>query len=59
MNANAYSEDQMLQAGTGEFFEEHLGRRSVYPFDREGTGPDSLLGHSHRGEVVLVRELRK
>jgi len=25
MNANAYSEDQMIQAGTADFFAEHLG----------------------------------
>ena len=59
MNANAYSEDQMIQAGTADFFEEHLGWRSVYAFDREDFGPASLLGRSHRGEVVLVRELRQ
>ena len=59
MNASAYSEDQMLQAGTAAFFEEHLGWRSVYAYDSEGTGPASLLGRSHRGEAVLVRELRK
>jgi len=59
MNANPYSEDQMIQAGTANFFEEHLGWRSEYAFDREDFGPDSLLGRSHRGEVVLVRELRQ
>lgn len=59
MNASAYSEDQMLQAGTAAFFEEHLGWRSVYAYDSEGTGPASLLGRNHRGEAVLVRELRK
>ena len=53
MNASAYSEDQMIQAGTADFFEEHLGWRSIYAFDREDFGPDSLLGRSHRGEVVL------
>ena len=58
MNANAYSEDQMIQAGTADFFAEHLGWRSVYAFDREGFGPNSLLGRNHRGEVLLVRELR-
>jgi hypothetical protein len=35
MNANAYSEDQMIQAGTADFFAEHLGWRSVYAFDCE------------------------
>lgn len=59
MNANAYSEDQMIQAGTANFFTEHLGWRSIYAFDREDYGPASLLGRSHRGEVVLVRELRQ
>lgn len=59
MNASAYSEDQMLQAGTAEFFEEHLGWRTEYAFEREDYGPASLLGRAHRGETVLVRELRK
>lgn len=59
MNANAYSEDQMIQAGTADFFSEHLGWRSIYAFDREDFGPASLLGRSHRGEVVLIRELRQ
>jgi len=59
VNANAYSEDQMIQAGTADFFAEHLDWRSVYAFDREDFGPDSLLGRSHRGEVVLLRELRQ
>lgn len=59
MNANSYSEDQMIQAGTADFFEEHLDWRSVYAFDREDFGPDSLLGRSHRGEAVLVRTLRQ
>lgn len=59
MNASAYSEDQMLQAGTAEFFEEHLGWNTEFAFDRENFGPAGLLGRNHRGEVVLVRTLRK
>ena len=59
MNASAYSEDQMLQAGTAEFFDEHLGWRTEYAFEREDYGPASLLGRAHRGETVLVRELRQ
>lgn len=59
MNANAYSEDQMLQAGTAEFFAESLDWRTEYAFEREDYGPTSLLGRAHRGEVVLVRELRR
>lgn len=59
MNASAYSEDQMLQAGTAEFFDEHLGWRTEFAFDREDYGPASLLGRAHRGEAVLVRELRR
>ena len=58
MNANAYSEDQMLQAGTAEFFAEHLGWEAVFAFDREDYGPGSLLGRRHRGEVVLVDRKR-
>ena len=59
MNANAYSEDQMLQAGTADFFAQHLGWRTEYAFEREDFGPASLLGRAHRGETVLVRELRR
>ena len=59
MNANAYSEDQMIQAGTADFFAEHLGWRSEYAFGREDFGPNSLFGRSHRGEVVLPWRLRQ
>jgi hypothetical protein len=34
MNANAYSEDQMIQVGTAHLFAEHLDWRSEYAFDR-------------------------
>jgi type I restriction enzyme, R subunit len=55
---NDYSEDRMLQQGSAEFFAQHLGWRSVYAFDTEDFGPNSLLGRSSRRDMVLVRELR-
>lgn len=41
MNANAYSEDRMIQADTAGFFEEHRDWHSIYAFDREDFGPAS------------------
>ena len=52
-----YSEDHNIQQPTAEIFEQELGWRSVYAFNAETFGPDSLLGRSDASEVVLVREL--
>ncbi|MBN9406539.1 MAG: type I restriction endonuclease subunit R [Burkholderiales bacterium] len=58
MTRNAYSEDTNIQEPAARLLEQVLGWRSVYAFQAETFGPDSLLGRAHAGEVVLVRELQ-
>lgn len=53
-----YSEDRLVQEPAAAYFEEKLGWRSIYAFDSETYGPDSLLGRRDRSEVVLTRELK-
>ena len=52
-----YSEDRLVQEPAAAFLEKTLNWRSVYAFDSETYGPDSLLGRRDRSEVVLTREL--
>ncbi|MHB0926084.1 MAG: type I restriction endonuclease subunit R [Gallionellaceae bacterium] len=52
-----YSEDNNIQEPVARLFEENLDWRSVYAFNAETFGPDSLLGRKNATEVVLVREL--
>ncbi len=55
---SAYTEDTLVQQTTAEYLERQLGWRSVYAFNHEDFGPDSLLGRSSDREVVLTRPLR-
>ncbi|MGZ4964429.1 MAG: type I restriction endonuclease, partial [Limisphaerales bacterium] len=59
MANNKHSEDNNVQEPAAKLFEKDLGWRSVYAFNAEDFGPDSLLGRKNAGEVVLVRELDK
>ncbi|NJN82675.1 MAG: type I restriction endonuclease subunit R [Caldilineaceae bacterium] len=52
-----FSEDTLAQQTTADYLHDQLGWESVYAFDAEGFGPDSLLGRSSRREVVLTRYL--
>lgn len=54
-----YSEDQLVQATTAEYLEQQLGWRSVYAYNQEDFGPNSLLGRASDREVVLERTLRE
>ena len=54
-----YSEDNNVQEPAAKFLAEHLDWRSVYAFQDEGYGLDSLLGRKDATEVVLTRELDK
>ncbi len=53
-----YTEDHLVQRTTAEFLEETLGWESVYAYNNEDFGPDSLLGRASDTEVVLTRYLR-
>ena len=57
MASSDYSEDNNIQEPVARLFEENLDWRSVYAFNAETFGPDSLLGRKNATEVVLVREL--
>ena len=55
----SYSEDQLVQRTMAEYLEQELGWRSVFAWNEEDFGPDSLLGRASEHEVVLKRTLRK
>ena len=53
-----YTEDTLVQQTTAEYLERQLGWDSVYAYNNEDFGPDSLLGRKDDREVVLTRYLR-
>ena len=55
---NAYTEDTLVQQTTAEYLEQELGWESVYAYNNEDFGPDSLLGRQSDREVVLTCTLR-
>ena len=55
---SAYTEDVLVQQTTAEYLEQKLGWESVYAYNDEDFGPDSLLGRASDREVVLTRTLR-
>jgi type I restriction enzyme R subunit len=54
-----YTEDTLVQQTTAEYLEKQLGWKSVYAYNNEDFGPDSLLGRTSDREVVLTRPLRE
>ncbi len=59
MSAQSYTEDTLVQQTTAEYLEQQLGWESVYAYNNEDFGPDTLLGRTSDHEVVLERYLRK
>ncbi len=55
----SYTEDTLVQQTTAEYLEQALGWRSVYAYNNEDFGPNSLLGRASDREVVLERTLRE
>ena len=53
-----YTEDSLVQQTTAEYLEQELGWETVYAYNNENFGPDSLLGRKSDREVVLTRTLR-
>ncbi len=51
------SEDRLVQTTFAEHLEQTLGWESVYAWNQEDFGPDSLLGRTDTRDVVLKREL--
>ncbi len=58
MTPQSYTEDSLVQQTTAEYMEQQLGWESVYAYNNEDFGPDSLLGRTSDREVVLTRPLR-
>ncbi len=56
---SSYSEDTLVQQTTGAYLEQQLDWRSVYAYNNEDFGPDSLLGRTSDRQVVLTRTLRE
>ena len=55
----SYTEDTLVQQTTADYLERQLGWESVYAYNNEDFGPDSLLGRTSDHEVVLTRPLRE
>lgn len=53
-----YTEGTLVQKTTAEYLEQELGWKSVYAYNNEDFGPESLLGRESEREVVLNRILR-
>lgn len=58
MTPSPYTEDTLVQQTTAEYLERELGWESLYAYNNEDFGPDSLLGRKSDREVVLTRILR-
>ena len=56
---SSYNEDTLVQKTTAKYLEQQLGWESIYAYNSEDFGPDSLLGRSSDREVVLTRILRE
>ena len=55
----SYTEDTLVQQTTADYLERQLGWESIYAYNNEDFGPDSLLGRASDREVVLTRPLRE
>jgi len=53
------TEDTLVQQTTADYMRDSLGWESVYAYNAEDFGPNSLLGRSSRKDVVLTRYLRE
>ena len=53
-----FTEDTLVQQTTAAYLADELGRESVYAYNSEDFGPNSLLGRTDDREVVLTRDLR-
>ena len=53
------NEDTLVQQTTADYLHDHLRWDSVYAYNQETFGPDSLLGRNSDREVVLRRYLKQ
>ena len=59
MNPYPYTEDTLVQQITADYLQQQLSWESIYAYNNEDFGPDSLLGRASDREVVLTRTLRE
>jgi type I restriction enzyme R subunit len=59
MKLSSYTEDTLVQQITADYLQQQLGWESVYAYNNEDFGPDSLLGRASYREVVLTRTLKE
>jgi type I restriction enzyme R subunit len=59
LTLGSYTEDTLVQQTTADYLEQQLGWESVYAYNNEDFGPNSLLGRASDREVVLTRILRQ
>ena len=50
MNSHPYTEDTLVQQTATEYMEQQLGWESVYAYNDEDFGPDSMLGRASNRE---------
>lgn len=55
---NHFTEDTLVQQTTAEYLHDQLGWESIYAYNNENFGSDSLLARDTVREVVLTRSLR-
>ena len=55
----SYTEDTLVQQATADYLEQQLGWQSIYAYNNEDFGPESLLGRASDREVVLTRPQRE
>jgi hypothetical protein len=48
-----YSEDTLVQQTTADYLRDELGWESIYAYDQENYGENSLLGRTNRKQTVV------
>ena len=65
MSPSSYTEDILVQQTTAEYLEHQLGWESIYAYNNDDFGPDSLLGRAFERwfwkicDGIQVRRLEK
>lgn len=59
MITNINSEDRAVQETFADYLEHQLGWDSLYAWNQEDFGSNSLLGRSNEQDIVLTRDLRE
>ena len=54
-----FSEDELVQKTTADFFHNELDWESVYAYNTEVLGTDGILGRTSEKEVVLKKYLKE